>query len=86
MDLLERVQRKATEMIQGMEHISYKGRLRELGLFILEKAQRRPDSGLSVFKGGAIRKKGTDTSTGSVVIGQSIVTSLPLWTIHSCSS
>ena len=36
-DLLECIQRRATEMIQGMEHLSYKDRLSELGLFNLEK-------------------------------------------------
>ena len=29
-DLLDYVQRRATEMIQGMEHLPYKDRLREL--------------------------------------------------------
>ena len=37
-DMLECVQRGATKMIQRMEHLSYKGRLRELELFSLEKA------------------------------------------------
>lgn len=35
-DLLECIQRKATEMIQGMEHLFYEGRLIELGLCSLE--------------------------------------------------
>ena len=37
MDLLEYIHRRATKMIHGMEHLSYKDRLRELGLFSMEK-------------------------------------------------
>ena len=40
MDLLECIQRGATEMVHGMEHLSYEDRQRKLGLFSLEKAAR----------------------------------------------
>jgi len=37
MELLERVQRRATKIIGGVEHLSYEERLRDLGFFSLEQ-------------------------------------------------
>ena len=63
-ELLERVQRRATEMIRGLEHLSYEDRLRELGLFSLEK-RRLWDDIIAAFQylKGAYKQEGSQLFT-----------------------
>jgi len=44
MELLEQVQRRATKMIKGLEHLSYEERLRDLACLAWEREGSRETS------------------------------------------
>ncbi|GAB0189142.1 hypothetical protein GRJ2_001379500 [Grus japonensis] len=72
MELLEQVERKATKPVRGLEHLEE--RLRELGLFSLEKRRLQGDliAAFQYIRGPTV-KMVRDCLSGSVVTGQGVM-------------
>lgn len=72
--LLVWVQKRAKRMLRGLEHLSYKDRLRELELFTLEKGRFQGNliAALQCLK-GPTEKTGRGFFRGQIMTGQGIV-------------
>ncbi|KAM6358371.1 centrosomal protein of 128 kDa isoform 4-T10 [Alca torda] len=68
MDLLDRVQRRATKTIRGMEHLSYEDRLRELEFSLVKRRLWGDLIGAFQYLKGAYKKDEDSLLAGPVVI------------------
>lgn len=66
--LLEEVQRRATKMITGLEHLCCEGRLRGMGLLNLENASREDLTAAFQYLKAACMEAGE--GQGHIVIGE----------------